>query len=175
MKTLSLLAVFAVSALGLAVPSTPSAPSIVGAAEAAAHKEHKNVMVIFHASWCGWCHKFDDFLNNSKIAPIVKSSYEIIHVDVLENPDKKDLENSGGEEMLKQYGGDKAGIPYFVILSDKGRVLATSMKDGTQENIGYPGQPDEIKHFMEMLSSTSHLTEANRGVIRDYLVAHPQG
>ena len=73
--------------------------------------------------------------------------------------------------MMKEYGGEKAGLPYFVILSDKGKSLATSFKaDG--QNIGYPGQPDEIAHFMEMIKGTSHLSDANQAVMHDWLVAH---
>jgi hypothetical protein len=40
----------------------------------------------------------------------------------------------------------------MVILDSSGKELASSF--GPDGNIGYPYQPDEIKHFMTMLRET---------------------
>src|SRR5262245_14541783 len=39
------------------------AKQIVQEAQQKAKKQKKGVMVIFHASWCGWCHKLEDVMN----------------------------------------------------------------------------------------------------------------
>src|SRR5579862_6906184 len=134
---------------------TPTASSVVAAAEAKAASANKNVLVIFHASWCGWCHKLDDFLESPQIAPIMDANYVTIHIVVQESEDKKDLNNPGGDELLDQLGGKNQGIPYYAILSPTNKTLAVS-KDAKGNNLGYPGEPAEIPVFMQMIRTTSH-------------------
>ncbi len=45
----------------------PDADLIMQKAIAEAAKSHGNVFIIFHASWCGWCHKMDNAMNDEKI------------------------------------------------------------------------------------------------------------
>ncbi len=33
--------------------------------------ENKNVFIIFHASWCGWCHKMDTSMNDQSVKIIL--------------------------------------------------------------------------------------------------------
>jgi thiol-disulfide isomerase/thioredoxin len=150
-------------------PHTRSAASIVGEAEVKAASAKKNVLVLFHASWCSWCHKLDDFLNRPEIAPLIDSNYVTVHIVVQESDDKKDLDNPGGDALLERLGGKDLGIPYFAILSPSNETLAVSKND-KGENIGYPGSKDEIPLFMKMLRSTSaHLTEADATLIETKL------
>ena len=44
--------------------TVPSSGDILEKAYKQARLENKNVFVIFHASWCGWCHKMDTSLND---------------------------------------------------------------------------------------------------------------
>jgi hypothetical protein len=76
------------------------------------------------------------------------------HVAVLESQEKKDLNNPGGEELMKRVGGD-GGLPYIAFLSPAGDVLANSTepeKDGKKGgNIGHPFQPHEVDWFLAMV------------------------
>lgn len=148
-----------------AMPPARSAASIVGAAEAKAAGENKNVLVLFHASWCVWCHRLDDFLNKPEIAPLIDSNYVTVHIVVQESEDKKGLNNPGGDALLESLGGKDQGIPYYAILSPSNAILAVS-KDDKGHNIGYPGEEGEIPIFMKMLRSTSaRLTEEDGTLI----------
>ena len=61
---------------------------------------------------------------------------------------------SNVEPVAKRLRGDaNGGIPWMVILDNNGDSLATS--DGPSGNIGYPFEPTEIEHFIDMLKRTS--------------------
>ncbi len=156
----------AVVALSLA--GEKSAGTLITQAEHKAGSAHKNVLVIFHASWCSWCKKLDAFLQDPQMKPIMDKNYEIVHLDVSENGPKKSLETPGGESIMKQYGAEKSGLPFYFILDQHGKKLADS--NGSKGNIGYPAAPDEIAHFMEMLGrSAQHMSSSDSEKVRTYL------
>jgi hypothetical protein len=63
-----------------------------------------------------------------------------------------------GKDVLATYRqGEAGGIAWFVILDAKGKALATS--DGPKGNMGYPGEPHEIEHFLAMLKQASRKME----------------
>ncbi|MDR3691064.1 MAG: thioredoxin family protein [Fimbriimonas sp.] len=154
---LSLLAASAVSAM--ATPGTASARALLAGASAKARAEKKNVMVIFHASWCGWCHRMDDMLESAAFKSIFNNSYVITHVVVLENGDKKSLENEGGMDLMAQLGAPKdSGIPYFAVLTPDGKKIGDSLLPNKQ-NMGYPSEPAEVAAFKVLLQKTApHMT-----------------
>ena len=84
--------------------STPAADAVLNEARAKAGKENKNVMVIFHASWCGWCHKMDTSLKDPSVKDFFQKNYVITHLVISESKDKKNLENPGAEELNKKMG-----------------------------------------------------------------------
>ena len=173
-KLVPILALVALAASSLA---SDSAKTLVDAASAKAAAKGKNVLVIFHASWCGWCHKLDDFLDKSEPGKKIKGALEVVHVTVMESQDHKADENEGGAELLKKLGGGDTGIPYYAILDPKGKVLATSNPNkGKPGNIGYPAQPEEIAHFVSMLTAGApKLTAADRAEIEAWLKANKPG
>lgn len=67
-KLISLLLFYILSAaFTFGQVKSPSAELIMGKAIAEAAKSHRNVFIIFHASWCGWCHKMDNAMNDEKL------------------------------------------------------------------------------------------------------------
>src|SRR6516162_5633327 len=70
-----------------------------------AAKEKKNVLIIFHASWCGWCHKMDSSMNDKSCKKFFDDNYVTRHLVVDETKDKKNLENPGAVELRTKYHG----------------------------------------------------------------------
>ncbi len=164
--------VTAASALALASPMKTN--MVLKTAGAKAKAGHKNVLVIFHASWCGWCHKLDDFLAEKTTGALIGKNYEIVHIDVLENGDKKSLENPGGLELMEKLGGKDAGLPFMAVVSPSGAKLADSLiKPGdAKTNTGYPAAAPEVAKFGEMLKATSKMKDADRTSVTKWLTEH---
>jgi thioredoxin-related protein len=60
----------------------PTADSVLKEACSKAANQQKKVMVIFHASWCGWCQKMDASLNDSSIKPFFDKNFVITHLTI---------------------------------------------------------------------------------------------
>ena len=65
-----------------------------------------------------------------------------------------------------KYKGDRAGIPFWVILDKKGVLLADSFMrtagDGVEQkltNTGCPANRDEVDHFIKVLKETSEMKD----------------
>jgi thioredoxin-related protein len=141
-----------------------SAEEVLKQAYAQAADENKNVLVIFHASWCGWCHKMDTSLNDGNIKPLIDKNYITIHLTVYESKSKKDLENPGALEFLTKHGGADEGIPYWLVLDKNGKVLATSEYEPGR-NSGCPANEKEVAYFTSVLKKTSSLKDEELKVI----------
>jgi thioredoxin-related protein len=150
------------------------AKDVLAAAVKTATSSDKAVMLIFHASWCGWCHKLDTTMADAEFAKVIGDNYVVTHLDVLEAKKVADsLENPGGNEMLKNLGGEKAGIPYMVFFDGKGTKIADSNIMPKKQNVGYPGSPEEIVAFEKLLRKTSkHMTDAQIAVVDKVLKEH---
>jgi hypothetical protein len=147
-----------------AQPKPPSAEQVINEAKAEAAKTNKNILVIFHASWCVWCHRMDTAMNDKSIKSFFDKSYVVKHLTVDESKDKKGLENPGAVALRTEYHGDKQGIPYWFIIDKTGKLLADSRihsDDGkvTGNNVGCPAQPGEVAYFIKVLKKTSRLTD----------------
>lgn len=148
-----------------------SADAILKEAYATAAKEKKNVMILFHASWCGWCHKMDTSMNDPKVKNFFTDNYVIRHLVVLELPAKKDLENPGAADLLKKYKAEKLGIPYWLVFDKKGKLLFDSkLKDeaggtGAGAIIGCPASEKEVAAFIKILKGSSKLTDDQLAII----------
>jgi thioredoxin-related protein len=158
-----------------------SANDILQSAFSTAAKENKNVIVIFHASWCVWCHKMDTAIYSKECAKLFNDHYVIVHLTVKESEANRKMENPGGEELLAKYHGDTGGIPYWVILDKNGNVLADSrMPDATKpgsagSNIGCPVKKEEVDYFMGLLKKTSSLKAEELAVIKKRFSSIGQG
>jgi thioredoxin-related protein len=110
----------------------PAAEKVLNNAYAQASKENKKVILMFHASWCGWCKKMDASLVDPVCKKMFDDNYVIAHLDVMEQPVKAHLENPGAMAVMTKYGGEKSGLPFWLVLDTKGNMLANSLmpKDG---------------------------------------------
>ena len=138
-----------------------------------AAKENKNVFIIFHASWCGWCHKMDSAINDKSCKVFFSKNYVIRHLVVDESKDKKDLENPGADELRTKYHGDDEGIPFWLIFDKDGNLLADSQMrpkgaspDTKGENIACPATEKEVAYFIEVLKKTSQISEAEQTAVQ---------
>lgn len=137
-----------------------------------AASQKKKVFVIFHASWCGWCHKMDTSMNDPSVKAFFAKNYVVRHLVVQEAKDKKNLENPGATELLKKYNGNDQGIPYWLIFDKDGKLLADSKirpagagLDAPGKNTGCPATQEEVTHFIEVLKKTSGLKDTELTLI----------
>ncbi|MDP4292061.1 MAG: thioredoxin family protein [Bacteroidota bacterium] len=139
---------------------------------AKAKKEHKKAFIIFHASWCTWCKKMDKSMNDEACKALFDKNYVVNHIVVLESKGKENLNNPGSMDMLKQYKGDKSGIPFWLIFDENGKLITDSklraegvLLDDTGTNVGCPSTDKEIADFIFKLKRTSKLNDADLEVI----------
>jgi len=152
----------------------PEAASVIlNKAYKQAAADKKNVLVIFHASWCGWCKKLEASINDTLCKDYFAKSYVIVYLDILETS-KKELENPGAIDIFDQNGGKGGGVPYFLFFDKKGKLLADSkMKpagsdaNAKPENIGCPTTPEEISAFVEILRKTSKISDKEIAAITE--------
>ncbi len=174
MKVIKLLApalVFMITNL-YAQTKVQSAQTIIKEAKKEAAKNDKNIFVIFHASWCIWCHRMDTAMNDQTVKSFFDNNYVIKHLTVYERGEKEKLNTPGANKLMAKYGGDdNQGIPYWIILDKNGKLLADSRlhsNDGrlTGSNVGCPAKQDEVDYFIKVVQKTSHLTDEQLQAIR---------
>jgi thioredoxin-related protein len=149
----------------------PSSEKIMSDAYASAKKESKNIIVIFHASWCGWCHKMDRSMEDPSCKKFFDNNYITVHMVVDESRDKKDLENPGASEFRDTYFGKGQGLPYWLVFDQDGHILADSKMRKAGEaaeagdNTGCPASKEEVAHFITVLRRTSDLKDDELEII----------
>ncbi|MBT3241890.1 MAG: thioredoxin family protein [Bacteroidetes bacterium] len=151
-----------------------SSDQIMKQANRTAFWQGKKVMVLWHASWCGWCDRMDSLMNRPEVKEAFDDNYVIKHLVVKERESLKHLENPGGDVMLAKYHGDKAGIPFWVVLDRKGNLLGDSFMreegvgmDEPGKNAGCPANKDEVDHFIKLLKETSKMTDEDLDAVRE--------
>lgn len=144
----------------------PSAEEVLQSAFSKAKTEKKNVFIIFHASWCGWCHKMDDAMNDAACKKYFSDNYVIEHLTIMENGDKKELENPGAEDLYKKYAPLESGIPFWLIYDANGNLIADS-KLPNGSNIGCPAAKEEVTHFITLLKKSSILDSKTERIVFD--------
>jgi thiol-disulfide isomerase/thioredoxin len=150
----------------------PNASAILKRAVVDAGSLNKKVLLMFHASWCGWCHKMDSSINDLTCKKFFDDNFVIAHITVLESKGKESLENPGGLEMMQKYNGKDQGLPYWIILDKDYKLLfdsqiRTKQPDGSVKgnNIGCPASKIEVDNFIEILKKTTPLTAPQLAII----------
>ena len=84
---------------------------------------------------------------------------------------KKALENAGADKLLADWGGGKAGLPFFVILNANGEKIADSNRLPGGKNIGCPATPEEVAAFDHILIETApRMTADQRAKLSAYFL-----
>ena len=108
-------------------PADADAHAEIKEAEERAASEHKRVLLVFGANWCFDCHVLDLAFQRPDLAPVVTSSYEVVHVDL--GPDEKK-----NADLVAQFAVplDK-GIHALAVAESDGK-LVVSQKNGEFED-----------------------------------------
>ncbi len=165
---------FAFALIGTAQPAPlpESADQVLKKAYKVAAAESKNVFIMFHASWCGWCHKMDDAMNDPSVKNFFDNNFVIRHLVVYESKGKENLENPGALDFLTKHKGNDQGIPFWFVFDKDGKLLADSKirPEGAAinepgVNTGCPATKEEVGHFINVLRKTTSLNEKDLAVI----------
>ena len=155
-----------------AQPSPLSVEQIMQEAMRQATKENKNIIIIFHASWCGWCRKMDSSINDKSCKFFFDDNFVIRHLVVNESANKKNLENPGVYQFRAKYKGENLGLPSWLIFDKDGSLLSDSQMrpNGADlttqgENIGCPATAKEVAYFVKVLKKTSRVTKSEEEAI----------
>ena len=153
----------------LTAQTTPEpADKILAAAVKQAAAENKNVMIVFHASWCGWCKKFDASVTDPTCKNFFDKNFIIKHLTIQERGEMEKMDNPGANELFENNGGKNEGIPYFLIYDKTGKLLANSKMnpaDPKSTSIGCPASKEEVAFFVELLKKTTKITEKEAAAI----------
>ena len=149
-----------------------SSEEIMKEAFTSARNQNKKVLLMFHASWCGWCHKMDTSLNDASVKKFFDDNFVIRHLVVFESKGKENLENPGALEMLTKFEGKDQGIPFWLIFDKDEKFLFDSrmsaIVNSTEKlvNTGCPASKEEVDYFIEVLKKTTDLKEDQLEKIR---------
>lgn len=163
MKQISLILISLLSVLMAGAQPVASAEDMLKEACIKAGKENKNVIIIFTASWCGWCHRMKNSMHDEDIKKYFEENFVELYYVVDESADKKALETSGAATFRKKYGGEGQGIPFWLVFDKDGNLLADSMRPdgstGNKVNVGCPADEPEVSYFISVLKKTTRLKE----------------
>jgi len=127
-----------------------STSSLLEKAQTKAKNEEKAIFIKFEASWCGWCKKMTKDMKANGTKDFFEANYVTVPIVVKESKGKEHLENPGSTELLKNYNGDKAGLPFWVILDANLNVITDAYNTDGQ-NLGGPASKDEVDIFIEKI------------------------
>ena len=145
-----------------ALAAPPTADKLLSDAKTKARTETKVVFVHFGASWCVWCQRLEAWLQRPEAKPVFEKYFIPVKLDVMEKSPDKQLENEGGDKVLKRLGGDKAGIPFMAFMDSDGNLIVNSIRPfgKSASNIGYPGSLAEVDWFLKMIKTAAPAIKA---------------
>jgi len=155
-----------VSVCTINVKAQDNATKILDNALAQAKAENKHVFIKYSASWCGWCKKMDKQMKSDNCEYFFDTSYVIVNLVVRESKTNKHLENPGALDLLIKHKGEKAGLPFWVILNKDGDLIEDSF-NSEGDNLGCPATKEEVDLFVGILKNSSNLTDENLAIIAE--------
>ena len=134
----------------------PDAEELIAAAIKSAKDSDRAVIVQVGDPYCGWCKVLSRFFARQQA--LLEKDYVRAKIDT-QRMDHAD-------DVVKRFiPKGLLGHPWMVILNGEGEVVASSVGPGG--NIGCPSTPEEIDHFIQMLTSTKkRLADADLDAIR---------
>jgi len=138
-----------------------------------AGRENKNAFIIFHASWCVWCHRLDSSINDPSCAKFFRDHFVIEHITAFEIGEKEKLNSPGWKQFLTAHHLIDQGIPAWFIFDKDGNLLADSQKrpagagfDTEGSNIGCPANGQEVDYFIQILKKIAPVSAEEEQSIR---------
>jgi thioredoxin 1 len=109
-------------------------------AVAKAAQDHQRVMLVFGGNWCYDCHVLDQALHEADVAPLLKKSFRIVHVDIGDDGKKNN-------DLAAEYKVPlEKGVPALAILGPDGKLLY-SQQNGEWES-ARSLDPDDLVAFL---------------------------
>jgi len=148
--------------LGKWAPETLDAETLLASALQQAADENKRVLLHVGTPACGWCRVLSRFLHDHESQ--LAGDYIDLKIDT--------VRMTHGAEVAERFHPEGSqGVPWMVILDPAGKVLTTSV--GPQGNCGYPYHPQEVDHFIGMLTTTrQRMTDEDLAAVRAGLEAY---
>lgn len=150
------------------VLNAQSASEIMDKAYNQAKIENKNIFLIFHASWCGWCKKMENNMEDPSVKKYFDVNYVKTFITVEERGEKAKLNTPEGDLLLEKVGGKNQGLPYWVIIDENGNVLKDSKING--QNVGGPASEKEVDYLISVLEATSKNQKVDTEQIKNVFV-----
>ena len=179
MRNVVLILMIMVFTSSIYAQKTTDTKTIIKEACVEAGKQHKNALIIFHASWCIWCHKLDSSINDISCKDFFNNNFVIQHITAFEVDKSEKLNTPGAIEFLKAHYADEQGIPAWFIFDKNGNLLADSQlrnngqsKDEEGINVGCPSDETEINYFISVLKKTSTIGSDQEAVIKKRFAAN---
>ena len=100
-----------------------------------------------------------------KLSEVLEQHWETLEEDFVFVRIDADRWKNGEAVIARLRNKADRSVPWVAILDAEGIILATS--DGPKGNIGYPSKPEEIEHFLKMLTATARrLTPEQSAALR---------
>ena len=125
------------------IPARIDAQHLLSTSLKTATEQNKRIIVRVGQPYCGWCKVLAQFMQDHEA--LFAKDYLDVKIDTLRM-------THGAETAASYLPEGCQGDPWVVILDGTGKTLATSV--GPKGNIGYPFQPEEIAHFVNMIRQT---------------------
>jgi len=169
MKAKLIILFFITTVFTIQTNAQKNASTILEDAYAKAKLEKKKVFVKYSASWCSWCKRMEKQMKSDRCKEFFDDNYIVVTLVVMESKKNKHLETPEAIDFLEKHKGEKAGLPFWLVLDSDGNVLEDSF-NAKGENLGCPATKEEVVEFIEILKNTSNLSEENRKIIAEVFI-----